>query len=133
MKALIIASIALVSVSAVAETRTLTLETFRDKMRGAWIGQSAGVAWGQPTEWKYADKIMPDDFVPTWTRDFHDRYTYGNDDLYVEMWFMKTLVDRGLDVTIREAGIDYANCEFDMWGANLQGRTNLRRGIAPPD
>ena len=29
-----------------AAERTLTLEAYRDKMKGGWIGQMVGVAWG---------------------------------------------------------------------------------------
>ena len=113
--------------------RRLSLEVFRDKMQGAWVGQMAGVSWGQPTEFKFVDRIMPAEAVPTWEANFHDLYSYGNDDLFVEMTFLKTLEDYGLDVSPRQAGIDFANTEYDLWCANLQGRTNLRKGIAPPD
>ena len=113
--------------------RRLSLEEFRDKMQGAWVGQMAGVAWGQPTEFKFVDRIMPAEAVPTWEANFHDLYSYGNDDLFVEMTFLKTLEDYGLDVSPRQAGIDFANTEHYLWCANLQGRTNLRKGIAPPD
>jgi len=113
--------------------RRLSLEEFRDKMQGAWVGQMAGVAWGQPTEFKFVDRIMPAEAVPTWEANFHDLYSYGNDDLFMEMTFLKTLEDYGLDVSSRQAGIDFANTEYSLWCANLQGRTNLRKGIAPPD
>ncbi len=128
----LVGSMAFLAAAHAAE-RTLTLGEYRDKMKGAWVGQMAGVAWGQPTEFKFVNKIMPADKVPVWEPDFHDRYTYGNDDLFVEMTFLQTLEDHGHDVSQRQAGIDFANSEYDVWGANLQGRTNLRKGIAPPD
>ena len=40
--------------------RRLSLEEFRDKMQGAWIGQMAGVAWGQPTEFKFVGDVKRD-------------------------------------------------------------------------
>ena len=64
-----------------AAERTLTLEAYRDKMKGGWIGQMVGVAWGQPTEFKWNDVVIPADKVPVWTSDFPVRYAYGNDDL----------------------------------------------------
>lgn len=87
-----------------------------------------GVAWGQPTEFKWNDVVIPADKVPVWTSDFPVRYAYGNDDLYVEMTFLKTLEDYGLDVSIRQAGIDFANAQYPLWCANKAGRDNLRRG-----
>ncbi len=113
--------------------RTLSLDDYRDKMKAAWVGQMVGVSWGQPTEFKWKDAIIPADKVPEWASDFPLRMSYGNDDLYVEMTFLKTLEDHGLDVSIRQAGIDFANSEYKLWCANRAGRNNLRRGIAPPD
>jgi hypothetical protein len=57
----------------------------------------------------------------------------GNDDLYVEMTFMASLEKYGLDVSIRQAGIDFANTGYGLWAANRRGRENLRYGIAPPE
>ena len=128
-----IALVASVVTAVSGAERTLTLEEYRDKMKGAWVGQMVGVSWGQPTEFKWKDEIIPADKVPVWTSDFPNRMAYGNDDLYVEMTFLKTLEDYGLDACPRQAGIDFANSEYNLWCANLAGRTNLRRGIAPPD
>ena len=52
------------------------------------------------------------------------------DDLYVEMTFLRSMEEHGLDVSIRQAGIDFANSEYALWCANNAGRTNLRKGIA---
>lgn len=111
----------------------MSLEDYRDRMQAAWIGQMVGVAWGMPTEFRFNDTIIPPEKVPTWASDFPSKMAYNNDDLYVEMTFLKTLEDYGLDVDIRQAGIDFANSEYDLWCANRAGRINLRKGIAPPD
>ena len=116
-----------------AGERRLSLEEYRDKMQGAWIGQMVGVSWGMPTEFKWNDAIIPAEKVPVWTSDMPLKMAYDNDDLYVEMTFLKTLADYGLDVSPRQAGIDFANSEYQLWCANRAGRTNLRMGIAPPD
>ena len=49
------------------------------------------------------------------------------------MTFLRTLEQYGLDVSIRQAGIDFANSRYPLWCANDAGRKNLRAGIAPPD
>jgi hypothetical protein len=46
---------------------------------------------------------------------------------------MRTLEQYGFDVPIRQAGIDFANSGYQLWHANVAGRNNLRKGIAPPD
>jgi hypothetical protein len=114
------------------EFRRLPLATYRDKMRAAWIGQMVGVAWGGPTEFRWQDKIIPEDAMPKWKPALIND-AYGQDDLYVEMTFLRTLEQHGLNCSIRQAGIDFANSEYPLWCANHAGRTNLRSGIAPPD
>ena len=138
-KLTVLTAVAFMAVGAIADAsvsageRRLSLDDYRDKMRGAWLGQMIGVAWGQPTEFGWENVLIPENKVPTWTDDFLARMAYDNDDLYVEMTFLKSLEDHGLDVTIRQAGIDYANSEYYVVCANGSGRSNLRSGIAPPD
>ena len=110
----------------------LSVNEYRDKMKAGWIGQIAGVSWGAPTEFKWQDKIIPADKMPAWRPEMIND-AFGQDDLYVEMTFLRTLEQYGIDVSIRQAGIDFANSGYPLWCANNAGRTNLRRGIAPPD
>ncbi|MBI5384584.1 MAG: ADP-ribosylglycohydrolase family protein [Verrucomicrobia bacterium] len=110
----------------------LPVEEYRDKMKGGWIGQIAGVSWGAPTEFKWRDQIIPEDKMPQWKPSMIND-AFGQDDLYVEMTFLRSLEEYGIDVSIRQAGIDFANSGYPLWCANDAGRKNLRHGIAPPD
>jgi hypothetical protein len=101
-------------------------------MAAAWVGQMAGVAWGAPTEFRWQDTIIPESDVPQWKPEMING-AFGQDDLYVEMTFLRTQETRGLDCSIRAAGIDFANSAYPLWCANNAGRSNLRDGIAPPD
>lgn len=112
--------------------RRLPVREYRDRMKAGWIGQIAGVCLGAPTEFRYKDQIMPVDAVPAWQPAMINN-AFGQDDLYVEMTFLRSMELYGLDVPIRQAGIDFANSGYPLWCANKAGRTNLRRGIAPPD
>ena len=114
------------------EFRRLSLTEYRDKMKAGWVGQIAGVTWGAPTEFKFKDQIIPADKVPVWKPAMIND-AFGQDDLYVEMTFLRTLEQYGLNASIRQAGIDFANSEYPLWCANNAGRKNLRAGIAPPD
>lgn len=111
--------------------RRLPVAEYRDKMTAGWLGQMAGVGWGGPTEFKFNGRIIPEDQMPVWEPGMINQY--GQDDLYVEMTFLRTLELHGLGVSIRQAGIDWANSGYRLWHANKHGRDNLRRGIAPPD
>jgi len=112
--------------------RRLPVKEYRDKMKAGWLGQMAGVAWGAPTEFQFADKIIPEANMPRWSPPMINS-AFGQDDLYVEMTFLCSMEQHGLDVSIRQAGIDFANTGYPLWCANNAGRTNLRKGIAPPD
>ena len=114
------------------EVRRLSLAEFRDKMKAGWVGQMAGVTWGAPTEFKFKDHIIPADKVPVWKPALIND-AFGQDDLYVEMTFLRTLEQYGLTASIRQAGLDFANSGYPLWCANNAGRKNLRAGIAPPD
>jgi hypothetical protein len=113
------------------EFRRLPLAEYLDKMEAGWLGQMAGVGWGGPTEFKWNGRIIPEDQMPKW----HPRLInqFNQDDIYVEMTFLRTLELYGFDVSIRQAGIDFANSGYPLWHANKAGRDNLRAGIAPPD
>jgi hypothetical protein len=113
------------------EFRRLPVKEYRDKMKAGWIGQIIGVSWGAPTEGRY-QKIMPLDKMPPFTENLVND-AFGQDDLYVEMTFLRTMEEYGYDVPIRQAGIDFANSGYPLWVANAAGRGNLRNGIAPPD
>ena len=114
-----------------AEVRRLPVTEYVSKMKAGWIGQMAGVGWGAPTEFKFKGEIIPEDRMPKWKPGTINQF--NQDDIYVEMTFLRTLEVHGLDCTIRRAGIDFANSGYRLWHANNAGRTNLRRGIAPPD
>lgn len=108
----------------------LSQSDYQDKMKGAWVGQMAGVGWGLPTEFDFTDQIIPMEQVPEWKDEMINQH--GNDDIYVEMTFLHSMDKYGIDVSIEQAGIDFANTGYTLWAANKTGRENLRYGIAPP-
>ena len=122
--------ILLSSCSSKSDFRRIPVEEYRSKMKAGWLGQMAGVGWGAPTEFNFNAMIIPEDQVPRWNPNMINQHY--QDDIYVEMTFLKTLEDHGFDVSIRQAGIDFANSQYMLWHANFYGRENLRSGIAPP-
>jgi hypothetical protein len=110
---------------------SITETDYVNKMKAGWIGQMVGVGWAAPTEFRYVFRIMPADQMPAWKDSAVNQY--HQDDLYVEMTFLRTLEEHGLDVSRRRAGIDFANSLYGLACANDAGRENLRAGIAPPE
>ncbi len=112
------------------EYRKITAEEYVNKMKAAWIGQMIGVGWGAPTEFQFIGITIPDEKVPGYNTEMVN--VFEQDDLYVEMTFIRTLEQYGIDCTIEQAGIDFANSVYMLYGANEMGRENLRLGIKPP-
>jgi len=123
--------VTLTPIHAAQKFRRLPAKEYLDKMKAGWIGQIIGVSWGAPTEGKFKT-IIPPGKVPPFKEDLVND-AFGQDDLYVEMTFLRTLEQYGFDASIRQAGIDFANSQYPLWVANRAGRSNLRKGIAPPD
>jgi ADP-ribosylglycohydrolase len=112
------------------DVRRISADDYLDKMKAGWIGQMAGVGWGAPTEFKWNGEIIPVESMPEWSPELINQFE--QDDIYVEMTFLRTLEKWGLEADIRQAGIDFANSRYRLWHANRAGRDNLRSGIAPP-
>ena len=110
--------------------RKISVEEYMNKVKAGWIGQMAGVGLGGPTEFYWKGEIIPEDRIPVWTPEMVNQF--NQDDIYVEMTFLRTLEKYGFDVSIRQAGIDFANSQYALWHANKAGCDNLRGGIAPP-
>lgn len=111
--------------------KKISMDQYRDKMKGAWIGQMAGVGWGLPTEFDFIDVTIPEEKLPEWEAGMINQQ--GNDDLFVEMTFLASMEKYGIDVDFKQAGIDFANTSYGLWAANRMGRENLRSGMAPPE
>lgn len=111
--------------------RQIMVADYVSKMKAGWVGQMVGVGWGARTEFKFRGRIAPAWSMPEWTPEMVNQFR--QDDIYVEMTFIRSLERYGLDVSQRQAGIDFANSKYGLWYANGAGRANLRRGIAPPD
>lgn len=90
--------------------RRISVEDYRDKMAASWIGQMAGVGWGGPTEFRYKGAIIPEEEVPQWKPEMINQFR--QDDIYVEMTFLRSMELHGFDVSIRQADIDFANGRF---------------------
>ena len=116
--------------AAQAETQSMPKAKFLDKCKGAWAGQIIGVCYGDIYEFRTNGVPMLDD-IREWKPEFVVN-SIGQDDLYVEMTFLKAIEDHGLDVTYEQAGKAFAESKYPLWHANRVGRENVRRGIMPP-
>lgn len=127
----LLATLALAPASRAAETRTLGIETFRDRLRGGWAGQMIGVSYGSIYEFKSNGKPITTP-LRDWKPDFISN-SINQDDIYVEMTFLKTLEKHGPSASRRQAGEDFRDSKYRLWHANMAARENLKQGIFPPE
>lgn len=111
-----------------ASSSVIAVETYRDKVKGAYAGQMIGVAYGYPVEFWYKTWI-PESSLPRWTPDMINE-GYNQDDIYLSVTGVEALDKYGLDVTSRTLGIDMYNRDFEYW--NGSNNDVLARGYAPP-
>jgi hypothetical protein len=107
---------------------TEEMSVLEDKIRGGWAGQMIGVSFGEPTEFRYLDRIMPEEELPEWRPEMVSS-TLNQDDLYVDMTFAAVLDEKGLDATTDDFGAMFREAEYRLWHANLAARRALRRGV----
>ena len=104
---------------------TLSLETYRKKLRGCFIGQAVGGTLGLPMEGHLETKPFT----------FYDPVPTGmvaNDDLDLQVVWLECLRKYGLPVNryhLSEAWKDHMRCAPDEYGAALR---NLAAGVRPP-
>lgn len=123
-------SVSLLPAGCGRELTRLPREVYLDKCKGAWAGQMIGVAYGAPYEFEYCGEIMEDPIRP-W-RPEYIRNGLSQDDLYVEIIWLRALQRHGFGITGVQAGQAFAETAHGLCHANLAGRSNVRDGIMPP-
>jgi ADP-ribosylglycohydrolase len=105
-----------------------------DKIKGGWLGKTAGVCIGAPTEFKAKGKMFTGavNLYPNLSGGF------SQDDIYVQITFIEAM-DKKLDepdgifaATMADYGEAFKKSGYELWHANKTGRDNLRKGIKPP-
>lgn len=106
-----------------------------DKIRGGWLGKTAGVCIGGPTEFKAKGRMYTGriNYYPDMSGGF------GQDDIYVQITFVEAM-DKKLDepggifaATMADYGEAFKDSGYKLWHANKAGRDNLHKGIKPPE
>ncbi|MCQ2183974.1 MAG: ADP-ribosylglycohydrolase family protein [Bacteroidales bacterium] len=115
---------------------TMSKDTLMDKIQGGWAGQTIGVVYGAPTEFKHCGTIIPDSQPISWGEGYvkywWDKKPGLFDDVYNDLTFAEAFEDLGLDCTSGQLGMRFAYAPYHLAHANQAGRYNIRQGIMPP-
>ncbi len=116
---------------------SLTREALMDKIKGGWAGQTIGVVYGAPTEFKFQGTIIPEEIPIGWgegyVKHWWDRKPGLFDDVYNDLTFAEAFEQLGLGATSEDLALRFAYAPYHLAHANQAGRYNVRQGIMPPE
>lgn len=115
---------------------SITKKELQNKIMGGWAGQTIGVTFGGPTEFRFNGTMIQDYQKIAW----HDGYikeTFEKnpglyDDLYMDLTFVDVFEKEGLNAPVNAFAKAYAEADYMLWHANQAGRYNILHGINPP-
>ncbi len=115
---------------------TVTASSLQDKIKGGWAGQTIGVTFGGPVEFRF-NGTMINDYQPIVWYDGYIKKTMEEipglyDDLYMDLTFVDVFEKHGIDASVDEHARAYANAGYVLWHANQAGRYNILNGIKAP-
>ncbi len=115
---------------------TIKSAVLKDKIKGAWAGQTIGVTYGFPVEFKFNSKRVPDDKEIPWydgyLKETYEQNSGAYDDIYVDLTFVQVFEDEGLDAPAEAFADVFANADYYLWFANQIARYNILHDIKPP-
>jgi len=118
------------------DTIKLTKTELLDKIRGGWAGQTIGVVYGAPTEFKFTGTTIQA-YQPIAWSDNYVKYWWDKkpglfDDIYNDLTFVETFEKNGLDCSVDTLAKKFAFADYHLAHANQVSRYNIRNGIMPP-
>jgi hypothetical protein len=119
-----------------AKDTVLSKSALQDKIKGAWAGQTIGVTYGLPVEFRYNSTLIPDSRRLLWydgyLKETYEKSPGAYDDIYMDLSFVQVIENEGIDAPAQLFADAFAKAKFPLWFANQVGRYNILKGIAPP-
>lgn len=119
-----------------AQSITMSREKLKDKIRGGWAGQTIGVTYGGPTEFRY-NGTMIQDYQPIKWYDGYLKKTMEDhpglyDDIYMDLTFVDVIERLGFNAPVDSFAHAFAHAEYRLWHANQAARYNILNGMKAP-
>ncbi|MBC7829497.1 MAG: ADP-ribosylglycohydrolase family protein [Chitinophagaceae bacterium] len=127
----------LISINAASQKKLqFTKAELKDKIMGGWAGQTIGVTFGGPYEFRFSGSFIQD-YQPLIWYDGYIKKTMLEipglyDDLYMDLTFVDVFERYGLDAPVDSFANAFANAEYMLWHANQAARYNILNGIKAP-
>ena len=115
----------------------LTPDELMNKIKGGWAGQTIGVTYGGPTEFRYQSKMIPDEVQVPWGDADYVLNTMTKspglyDDIYMDLTFVEVFERLDVDAPVDSLAMAFAHAGYPLWHANQAARYNILNGIMPP-
>jgi hypothetical protein len=118
------------------KTITFSQAALRNKIKGGWAGQTIGVTYGGPVEFKFNGTIIQEYQPIPWYDGYLKKTMTGNpglyDDIYMDLTFVDIFEKEGLDAPVNSFARAFANADYMLWHANQAARYNILHGIEAP-
>lgn len=115
---------------------SISAEKLKDKIKGGWAGQTIGVTYGAPVEFRYQGSMINDYQKLQWYDGLLKKSMIEApgiyDDLYMDITFVEVFDKEGLGAPATSHAKAVANAGYMLWHANQAARYNVLNGIAPP-
>ena len=126
----------LLTAAQTSNTFNLSRQQLKDKIKGGWAGQTIGVTFGGPYEFRFQGTFIGDYQSLKWYDGYLKNTMINNpglyDDLYMDLTFVDVFEKYGLDAPLDSFANAYANAGYMLWHANQAGRYNILHGIKAP-
>ena len=118
------------------KTITLTKEQLQNKIKGGWSGQTIGVTFGGPYEFRFNGTFIGDYQTLKWQDGYLKDNMLNNpglyDDLYMDLTFVDVFEKYGMDAPLDSFANAFAKAGYMLWHANQAARYNILNGITAP-
>ncbi len=118
------------------KTITISKDVLKDKIKGGWAGQTIGVTFGGPYEFRFQGTFIGEYQPLMWNDSLVKHNMIYNaglyDDLYMDLTFVDVFEKDGMDAPVDSFANAFANAGYLLWHANQAGRYNILNGIKAP-
>src|ERR1044072_2478983 len=118
------------------DTLLISEEVLKDKIKGGWAGQTIGVTFGGPYEFKYNGTFIQEYHPLFWNEGYVKKTMIETpglyDDLYMDLTFVDVFERLGLDAPVDSFAQAFAHAGYKLWHANQAARYNILNGIKAP-
>lgn len=138
MKKLLLFTCFLFAIQIVKAQKTITIakDILKDKIKGGWAGQTIGVTFGGPYEFRFQGTFIGDYQPLVWNDSLVKKNMLENaglyDDLYMDLTFVDVFEKYGLNAPVDSFANAFAHAGYMLWHANQAGRYNILNGIKAP-